>query len=120
MPDLETRRRDLWGALGAASGAIAVIAGALAAHFVRDAHATELLATGARWQAVSALAAIAGAMLGARIASALQGIGGLLFAGSIYALAAGAPALAGVVTPVGGLAMIAGWIGLAVAFLRQR
>jgi uncharacterized membrane protein YgdD (TMEM256/DUF423 family) len=34
----------------------------------------------------------------------------VLFSGSLYALTLGAPRLFGVVTPVGGVALIAGWI----------
>ena len=38
-----------------------------------------------------------------------------LFSGSLYALALGAPATVGVVTPVGGVAFIAGWLLLALS-----
>jgi uncharacterized membrane protein YgdD (TMEM256/DUF423 family) len=41
-----------------------------------------------------------------------------LFSGSLYALTFGAPRALGIVTPVGGLALIAGWIAFAAAFLR--
>jgi uncharacterized membrane protein YgdD (TMEM256/DUF423 family) len=34
----------------------------------------------------------------------------LLFCGSLYALAFGAPRLLGALTPLGGLAWIAGWL----------
>jgi uncharacterized membrane protein YgdD (TMEM256/DUF423 family) len=36
-----------------------------------------------------------------------------LFSGSLYALALGAPATVGIVTPVGGVAFIGGWLVLA-------
>jgi uncharacterized membrane protein YgdD (TMEM256/DUF423 family) len=42
----------------------------------------------------------------------------LLFSGSLYALALGAPRGLGVVTPLGGLALILGWIAFAVAAIR--
>lgn len=38
----------------------------------------------------------------------------VLFCGSLYALALGAPIAVGVVTPFGGVAFIAGWLALAV------
>jgi uncharacterized membrane protein YgdD (TMEM256/DUF423 family) len=44
--------------------------------------------------------------------------GVVLFSGSLYALTFGAPRALGVVTPVGGLALIAGWLAFAAAFLR--
>jgi len=37
-------------------------------------------------------------------------IGMLLFAGSIYALTAGAPRWFGMVAPLGGLSLMAGWL----------
>lgn len=40
--------------------------------------------------------------------------GTVLFSGSIYALAAGAPGAIGPVTPAGGLVLLAGWLWLAV------
>ncbi|HEX5264889.1 MAG TPA: DUF423 domain-containing protein, partial [Phenylobacterium sp.] len=51
----------------------------------------------------------------ARFAPALFLSGVLLFSGSLYALALGAPRLVGVVTPFGGLCFLAGWIVLAWA-----
>ena len=45
--------------------------------------------------------------------------GVVLFSGSLYALALGAPRALGVVTPLGGLALILGWIALAVAAIRR-
>lgn len=41
-------------------------------------------------------------------------IGILFFSGSLYALALGAPRVVGVITPVGGLAFIVGWVALAI------
>jgi len=53
-----------------------------------------------------------------RVAGWLFVAGLLLFCGSLYALALGAPRHAGLVTPVGGLALILGWLALATAALR--
>ena len=110
----------LWGVIGALNGAIAVAAGAFGAHAVGDAHAVELLETGSRWQAVSALAAVAAVLLGARVAAGLHAVGAALFALSIYALAFGAPTPVAFVTPVGGVGMLAGWVMLALALLKMR
>jgi uncharacterized membrane protein YgdD (TMEM256/DUF423 family) len=46
-------------------------------------------------------------------------IGIVLFSGSLYALTFGAPRLMGIVTPVGGLALIAGWICFAAGVWRH-
>jgi uncharacterized membrane protein YgdD (TMEM256/DUF423 family) len=53
-----------------------------------------------------------------RVAGGLLIAGIVLFSGSLYALSLGAPRGFGVVTPVGGLAFILGWIALAVALFR--
>ncbi len=49
----------------------------------------------------------------ARVASAAFAAGITLFAGTLYAMSLGAPRWLGAVTPLGGLALIAGWIALA-------
>jgi uncharacterized membrane protein YgdD (TMEM256/DUF423 family) len=43
----------------------------------------------------------------------------VLFSGSLYLLTFGAPRLVGIITPVGGLTLIAGWILFAVTVLRH-
>lgn len=54
-----------------------------------------------------------------RWAAVLVITGIVLFSGSLYALTFGAPRLVGVVTPLGGLALIAGWIGFAAGVWRS-
>jgi uncharacterized membrane protein YgdD (TMEM256/DUF423 family) len=46
--------------------------------------------------------------------------GVILFSGSLYALLAGAPHLTGLLTPIGGVALIAGWCVCALALLPER
>jgi uncharacterized membrane protein YgdD (TMEM256/DUF423 family) len=46
-------------------------------------------------------------------------IGIVLFSGSLYALTFGAPRMMGIVTPFGGLALIAGWICFAAGVWRH-
>ena len=101
--------------LAAISGFVSVAVGAFAAHGVSDPTAKELLRTGSSYEAIHALATLACGMFGrrARIAAALFLAGSLLFSGSLYALAAGAPRIVGAITPLGGLAFLAGWAALA-------
>jgi uncharacterized membrane protein YgdD (TMEM256/DUF423 family) len=51
-------------------------------------------------------------------AAGLVLLGIVLFSGSLYALTINAPRMLGVVTPIGGLALIAGWLAFAASFLR--
>jgi uncharacterized membrane protein YgdD (TMEM256/DUF423 family) len=55
-----------------------------------------------------------------RWAAALLLVGILFFCGSLYALTFGAPQALGLLTPLGGLLLIAGWILFAVAMWRTR
>ena len=78
------------------------------------------MATGAHYQLAhaAALLALASLSIGAtlklhRAAWALL-LGPLIFSGTLYAMALGAPRWLGAVTPVGGLLMLAGW-GLVLA-----
>jgi uncharacterized membrane protein YgdD (TMEM256/DUF423 family) len=81
----------------------------------------ELLRTGSTYEFMHALATlacaalVATAMPRARFAPALFLVGSLLFSGSLYALAFGAPRIVGVITPIGGLCFLAGWAVLAWA-----
>jgi uncharacterized membrane protein YgdD (TMEM256/DUF423 family) len=52
-------------------------------------------------------------------AAALILAGVVLFSGSLYGIAFGAPRALGMITPIGGLAMIAGWIVFAIAAARN-
>ena len=107
--------------LAALSGFLAVAFGAFAAHGISDPQATEWLKTGAHYQLVHALAVFACAVVSGRagrpmrLAPSLFLAGGLLFAGSLYAMAFGAPRWFGAITPLGGLCLLAGWLLLARA-----
>ena len=110
----------LWVRLAAASGLISVATGAFATHGMA-AHpaAQELLRTGAQYEGLHTLAALAAVALArgsggrsALVAPALFLGGSVLFSGSLYALAFGAPRLLGVITPLGGLGFMAGWAWL--------
>lgn len=96
----------------ALSGALAVGAGAFAAHGASG-QAAEWLKTGGQYQLVHAVAALVAAQMGLRGAGWLFVAGGAVFAGTLYLMALGLPKWLGAITPIGGAAMIAGWLWLA-------
>jgi len=105
--------------LAALSGAIAVAAGAFAAHGASG-RAAEWLRTGGSYQLIHAAAALAVlARPRGRSVAWLFIAGSGLFAATLYAMAFGAPRWLGAITPLGGLAMIAGWLWLAAGGLRR-
>jgi uncharacterized membrane protein YgdD (TMEM256/DUF423 family) len=111
--------------LGAASGFVAVAAGAFGAHALRTRLPPDLLAvfeTAARYQMYHALALLAVAWVASRWPGPLPQwagwlfVGGMvLFSGSLYALALSGVRWLGAITPLGGAAFLAGWICLALA-----
>lgn len=114
-----TRRN--WLTLAALGGLIAVAFGAFAAHGITEPKAQAWLRTGALYGFMHSLATFACAacmQMGARrarFAPAFFLSGVLLFSGSLYAMALGAPRWLGMVTPVGGLLFMIGWAVLAWA-----
>ncbi len=106
---------DLRGAVALAglNGFLAVAAGAFGAHGVHDAAVRDLLHTGAQYQMVHAVAALAALRFGLRVAGWLFGAGALVFGASLYLLAFSGVRLWGAVTPVGGLLLLAGWATVA-------
>jgi uncharacterized membrane protein YgdD (TMEM256/DUF423 family) len=123
-----TERRLL--VMGAVSGFLAVALGAFGAHSLRAAlppDRLEVFETGARYQMYHAFALIAAGLLTARrrgraapAAGWLFAAGTIVFCGSLYALAASGISAWGAITPVGGLAWLAGWILLAASASRPR
>ncbi len=107
--------------LAAVGGFIGVAMGAFAAHAVSDPETKELLKTGAMYGFMHTMATLACATFmqvgarRARFAPAFFLSGVLLFSGSLYALAFGAPRIVGIVTPIGGLCFLTGWAILAWA-----
>ncbi|HEU4961629.1 MAG TPA: DUF423 domain-containing protein [Sphingomonas sp.] len=104
-------------ALAGLSGAVAVGAGAFGAHGASG-EAAEWLKTGGHYQLIHAVAALLAVQLGARGPAWLFLAGGAIFAGTLYLMAAGCPRWLGAVTPIGGAALIAGWLWLAWSGLR--
>jgi len=118
-----------FGITAAVFGAAAVMLGAFGAHALRDNLDTASLQvwhTAVEYQFWHALALLTVAVCApARDrswwrAAGIAFVGGCIaFSGSLYALALGAPHWIGAITPLGGVALIAGWILLAVAFGRH-
>lgn len=98
--------------LAALSGALAVGAGAFGAHGAHG-QAAEWLRTGGQYQLVHAVAALVALRMEAKGPALLFVAGGALFAGTLYLMALGLPRWLGAVTPLGGAALIAGWLWLA-------
>ena len=116
--------RPRWPGMAAGvAGASAVVLGAAGAHALHSSLAEPVLGiwqTAVRFQFWHALALVACALLARRshaayLAAVLFSLGIVLFCGSLYALALGAPRPVGVVTPLGGLCFIVAWIALGVA-----
>ena len=115
----------LFATLGSLSAFVAVAAGAFGAHALRARLQPDLLAvfeTGARYQMYHALALLAVAWAVTRWpgpwparAGWLFVAGTVLFSGSLYALALSGVRWLGAVTPLGGVAFLAGWLCLALA-----
>ena len=112
------------------NGFFAVLAGAMGAHALRATLSPQALgwiATAERYQMWHALALGIVVALAAQkggldapmpyrlaVAAALFGAGIVLFSGSLYVLALSGWRPAAMVTPLGGLALMAGWIVLAI------
>jgi uncharacterized membrane protein YgdD (TMEM256/DUF423 family) len=112
-----------WITIGAVSAGLAVAAGAFGAHALKSRLGPDLLAvfeTGARYQMYHALGLILIGVLGTMRPSSLLDLAGgamvagtLLFSGSLYALALTGIRAFGAITPIGGVAFLAGWAMLA-------
>jgi uncharacterized membrane protein YgdD (TMEM256/DUF423 family) len=105
--------------LAALSGALAVAAGAFAAHGASG-QAADWLKTGGQYQLIHAVAALVAVRMGERISPWLFVAGGAVFAGTLYLMAFGAPHWLGAITPIGGAALIVGWTCLAIGAWRVR
>ncbi len=110
---------------GAVSGALGVGLGAFGAHALKSRLTPDMLAifeTGSRYHLIHAVAILVAALAADRwpstymVAVGWLFVGGIvLFSGSLYVLALTGVKSWGMVTPVGGLLFIAGWLVLAWA-----
>ena len=116
-------------AAGAISGCVAVAAGAFGAHALKGRLTPEALQTfevGVRYQLVHALALVLVGLLATRAPTTALAVAGwgflagtVLFSGSLYGLSLTGIRAFGPITPIGGMAFLAGWAALAVAGLRN-
>jgi uncharacterized membrane protein YgdD (TMEM256/DUF423 family) len=118
-------------------GGIAVLLGAFAAHALKEIFPPESLSifeTGVRYQIYHVMAIFIAVLLADKMQSAWQFrwagnfflIGIILFSGSLYLLATlkargiGGLGALGILTPIGGLFFIGGWLLLCAGLLRKK
>jgi uncharacterized membrane protein YgdD (TMEM256/DUF423 family) len=122
---------NLFLVLAGVNGFIAVSLGAFAAHGLKSMLGPDLLATfqtGVQYHMYHSLALLAVGILvlqfpahtGLRIAGFLFLAGIIIFSGSLYVLALSGIRWLGAITPIGGVAFLAGWALLAWSMLRAQ
>ena len=115
--------------IGSIAAGLAVALGAFGAHGLRASLSADMLAnfeTGVRYQMYHALGLLAVAFAVTRwpgstlptIAGWLFVAGMILFSGSLYVMALTGLRWLGAITPLGGVAFIAGWACLVIAAVR--
>src|SRR5690606_9425218 len=115
--------------IAALSGFVAVGLGAFGAHGLKQRLGPDLLAvyqTGVQYQFVHTVALLVVAALilhwpsstQLRWSAALFCVGMLIFSGSLYVLSLTGIRWLGAITPIGGVAFLAGWLALAWAALK--
>ncbi|EFM10121.1 protein of unknown function DUF423 [Paenibacillus curdlanolyticus YK9] len=113
-----------YAAFGAVHAMLAVMLGAFGAHGLKDVLDSDMLdvfETGVRYQMYHALALLAVALLAGRAhrpqmiqrGAMLLHIGIFIFSGSLYVLSLSGIKWLGAITPLGGVAFIAGWAMIA-------
>jgi len=115
----------LWLFAGAINGFLAVAAGAFGAHALQprlDAQNFSIFQTAAQYHLVHALAVVAAALAlaatgrrAAAVAALLFTAGIVLFSGSLYFMVLARSNALVLLTPLGGLLLLAGWAALAFA-----
>ena len=108
-------------ALGAILGFVGVAAGAFGAHGLKERLSLEMIAifeTGVRYQLVHAAALLfiglaAPRLRGAAVAGWLFVAGVAIFSGTLYVLSITGLRWLGAITPIGGVAFLAGWAAIA-------
>ena len=121
---------------GASLTGLGVLLGAFGAHWLRarlETQALEWFQTGLNYHFIHSLSLIALALIviwlrtmtvpssSAFLSHAAVAfiVGIILFSGSLYLMALGAPRWLGMVAPLGGLSFLAGWVLLVVSIARQ-
>ena len=116
---------SVWISVGAAFGGLGVVIGAFGAHALKnrlDEYAMSVFKTGVEYHFYHAIALIVVGVLMLIKPSAMLGwsalaftVGIIIFSGSLYALALSGIKVLGAITPIGGVALIAGWVLLAAS-----
>lgn len=118
-----------WLALVAVSGFLVIALGAFAAHGLKpylDERAQEwfrLATTYQMWHTLALLglaATLIEQSIWFRLAAWGWLVGMLLFSGSLYLMASTGDTRLAIITPMGGVALLLGWLGLLVGILRGR
>jgi uncharacterized membrane protein YgdD (TMEM256/DUF423 family) len=117
-----------WVVVGCGSAALAVVLGAFGAHALKGSIGVdeiEIWKTGVQYQMVHAIAIVVhGVFRERRSVGAAPAwcffLGSLVFCGSLYVLAVGGPRGVGVITPVGGVLFVVGWVVFGVQAVRGR
>jgi uncharacterized membrane protein YgdD (TMEM256/DUF423 family) len=121
-----------WTAIGAVLTALAVGMGAFGAHGLRsklDTYSMSVYEKAVFYHFIHALGILLVSLLARTNAISISGqtrvawlllIGIIIFSGSLYALALSGVRILGAITPIGGIAFIAGWLLLAYEALRAR
>lgn len=117
-----------WISIGSLFGALSVLLGAFGAHALKTKLSPESLVifeTGVRYQMYHAFALFGVALVASRIDVLSVKVAGycfiagiLLFSGSLYALVFTGVKTLGMITPVGGILLVLGWLSLAKATFR--
>lgn len=127
---MNERDRDLALWLGGVLGFVGVACGAMGAHALRDRldpAALEWWKTGAQYAQIHAVLCVAIALAVPpprprllRLACGALVLGIVIFSGTLWAMALGAPRWLGAVTPLGGTSLLAAWLALAAAGVGAR
>jgi uncharacterized membrane protein YgdD (TMEM256/DUF423 family) len=115
--------------IGAAFGFVGVALGAFAAHGLKSRLEPDMLAVfevGVRYQMYHAFALFAAAWMASKYSGRLPTasgwlfvVGVIVFSGSLYVLSLTGVRWLGAITPIGGVALLAGWALLAAAAVKR-
>jgi len=122
--------KNIFFIIGSLSAFLGVALGAFGAHSLKESLSPEMLAifeTGVRYQMYHSFALFIAGWAFQKYSHGLFSKAGwlfvsgiVLFSGSLYMLAATGTSTFGAVTPVGGLAFLAGWLYLAAGFWKTK
>jgi len=117
-------------AIGAINAAIAIALGAFGAHGLEkhlSDHYIEIFETGVRYHMYCALGLMLIALFAKQIGASKLALNGgrlivagiVLFSGSLYVLSLSGESKLGIITPFGGVALLAGWACVIVAAFKK-